>query len=199
MRRRSGLASRLLAAQLLVIAVGALTLGAVDSLVGPPLFRSHVREALGDLPAGVAGHLQEALLTAGGIAIGVGVAASLLAAGAVSLLFTRRLSRPLSGLDAAAAHLAAGDYSVRVPATGRGPELDTLTVAFNAMAEALEGTEATRRRLLADRLRNSITNRARRSIGASLRSASAKARRSLKSSCSFSFIPHTFHSLASSP
>ena len=67
MRRRSGLASRLLAAQLLVIAVGALTLGAVDSLVGPPLFRSHVREALGDLPAGVAGHLQEALLTAGGI------------------------------------------------------------------------------------------------------------------------------------
>ena len=166
MRRRSGLASRLLAAQLLVIAVGALTLGAVDSLVGPPLFRSHVREALGDLPAGVAGHLpagvaghlpagvaghlQEALLTAGGIAIGVGVAASLLAAGAVSLLFTRRLSRPLSGLDAAAAHLAAGDYSVRVPATGLGPELDTLTVAFNAMAEALEGTEATRRRLLAD-------------------------------------------------
>ncbi|HMC08543.1 MAG TPA: HAMP domain-containing protein [Actinomycetota bacterium] len=150
MRRRPGLASRLLAAQLLVIAVGALTLGAVDALVGPPLFRAHVRMALGDLPAGVGRHLQEALLTAGGIAIGVGVAASLLAAGAVSLLVTRRLSRPISALGSAAARLAAGDYSVRVPATGLGPELDTLTVGFNSMADALEGTEATRRRLLAD-------------------------------------------------
>ncbi|HEY5989567.1 MAG TPA: ATP-binding protein, partial [Streptosporangiaceae bacterium] len=46
--------------------------------------------------------------------------------------------------------LAAGDYTTRMTPTGLGPELDRLTGAFNTMAVALETTEATRRRMLAD-------------------------------------------------
>jgi signal transduction histidine kinase len=94
--------------------------------------------------------LQDAFATAGGIAIGVGSAAAFVTAAAVSLFIARRLSRPIRALDAAASRLAGGDYTTRMPPAGLGPEVDTLTHAFNTMAAALQATEATRRRLLAD-------------------------------------------------
>jgi signal transduction histidine kinase len=150
MTRRPGLAARLLTAQLLVIAAGVVTFAVVALVAGPPLFRTHLRDALGTVPPAVSRHLNDAFATAAGIAIGVGTAAALLTAAAVSLLVTSRLSRPIRDLGAAAAVVAAGDYAPRVTAPGLGPELDTLTSAFNAMAGALEATEVTRRRLLAD-------------------------------------------------
>ncbi len=150
MRRRPGLAGRLLTAQLLVIGAGVLTFALVALAAGPPLFRIHIREALGAAPAAVARHLGDAFTTAAGIAIGVGTAASLLTAAAVSLLIARRLARPIHQLEGAAAQLAGGDYATRMQPAGLGPELDTLTAAFNTMAAALQTTEANRRRLLAD-------------------------------------------------
>lgn len=150
MSRRPGLAGRLLTAQLLVISAGTVTFALVALAAGPPLFRTHLHEAIGAVPAAVARHLEDAFATAAGIAIGVGTAASLLTAAAVSLLVARRLARPVHQLDAAAAQLAGGNYATRMQPTGLGPELDTLTAAFNAMATALQTTEATRRRLLAD-------------------------------------------------
>lgn len=150
MSRRAGLAGRLLAAQLLVIGAGAVTFALVALAAGPPLFRTHIRRALGTVSPTVARHLDDAFATATGISIGVGAAAALLTAAAVSLLITRRLSRPIHALDAAASRLAAGDYTIRMSPTGLGSELDTLTDAFNAMAAALQTTEGTRRRLLAD-------------------------------------------------
>ncbi|MGE5288589.1 MAG: sensor histidine kinase [Micromonosporaceae bacterium] len=149
-RRPPGLAARLLVAQLLAIAVGGLTLAIVALAVGPPLFRIHIRRALGAFSPAVSRHLDEAFATAGGIAIGAGSAAAFLTAAAVSLFVARRLSRPIRALDAAASRLAAGDYASRMPPAGLGPELDTLTGAFNSMAAALQASEATRRRLLAD-------------------------------------------------
>lgn len=150
MTRRPGLAARLLAAQLLAIGAGAITFALVALAAGPPLFRVHVRDALGTVPASLARHLDDAFTTAAGLAIGVGTAAALATAAAVSLFVTRRLSRPMRALDVAAARVAAGDYAATVSPPGLGPELDSLTEAFNAMAAALAASEAGRQRLLAD-------------------------------------------------
>jgi signal transduction histidine kinase len=150
MTRRPGLVTRLLVAQLLVIGAGGLTLGVVALLAGPPLFRAHIRRALGAVAPALSRHLEDAFLTDGGIAIGVGSTAAFVTAAAVSVFIARRLSRPIGTLDAAASRLTAGDYAARMPPTGLGPEIDTLTGAFNTMAAALQATEATRRRLLSD-------------------------------------------------
>lgn len=150
MRSRPGLAARLLTAQLLAIGAGAVTFVLAALAAGPPLFRTHLRDALGTVPPAVSRHLDDAFATAAGVSIGIGTAAALVTAAAVSLLVTRRLSRPIRDLGTAAAQVAAGDYTPRVTPPGLGPELDTLTLAFNAMATALQATEATRRRLLAD-------------------------------------------------
>ena len=150
MRRRPGLAGRLLTAQFLVIGAGIVTFAVVALAAGPALFRTHLREALGTAPAGVIHHVEDAFGTATGIAIGVGTAASLLTAAAVSLLVARRLARPIHSLDVAAARLAGGDYTARMQPTGLGAELDALTATFNTMATALETTEAARRQLLSD-------------------------------------------------
>ena len=150
MSRQPGLAGRLLTAQLLVIAAGTVTFALVTLAAGPPLFRTHLREALGPVRPVVGRHVQDAFATAAGIAIGVGTAAALLTAAAVSLLAARRLARPIHALGDAATRVASGDYSTRIQSAGLGPELDSLTAAFNTMATALETTEATRRRLLAD-------------------------------------------------
>ena len=149
-RPRPGLAARLLTAQLLVVGAGAVTFAVVALAIGPALFRTHVRQALGVVSPVLTRHLDNAFAAGAGIAIGVGTAAALITAAGVSLLVTRRLSQPIRGLATAAAAVAAGDYTARVAPAGFGPELDALTSAFNTMAGRLQATEATRRRLLAD-------------------------------------------------
>jgi signal transduction histidine kinase len=149
-RRTRGLAARLLAAQLLVIAAGTVTLAAAALAAGPPLFRTHLRSALGAVSPTVERHLEDAFAAAAGIALGIGTVAAVAAAVGVSLLVTRRLSRPLRDLGTAAASVAAGDYDVRISPAALGQELDALAGGFNTMAAALQATEATRRRLLAD-------------------------------------------------
>jgi two-component system sensor histidine kinase BaeS len=150
MSPRPGLAARLLIAQLLVVGAGAVTFALVALAVGPSLFRTHVRQALGVVSPVLMRHLDDAFAAGAGIAIGVGTAAALVTAAGVSLLVTRRLSQPIRGLATAAAAVAAGDYTARVAPAGFGPEIDALTSAFNTMAGQLQATEATRRRLLAD-------------------------------------------------
>jgi HAMP domain-containing protein len=114
-RRPRGLAARLLTAQLLVIAAGAVTLVLAALAAGPPLFRAHVRMALGTVSPALERHLDDAFAAAAGIALGIGAA---VAAVAVSLLITRRLSRPLRDLSGAAAAVAAGDHAARIRAPG---------------------------------------------------------------------------------
>jgi len=61
----------------------------------------------------------------------------------------RRIARPIGDLIEAAEHIERGDYSTRLRA--RGPrDVRKLANAFNAMSARLEGSEAERRRLLAD-------------------------------------------------
>ena len=51
---------------------------------------------------------------------------------------TRRALRPLQTLTETASHIHAGNLKERIPLTGRGDELDTLTAVFNDMTARLE-------------------------------------------------------------
>lgn len=149
-RPRRRLVWRLYAGQLLVILAGAATLGGVAFLVAPPIFRDHVRRAVGPVSDVVAGHLDVALGETLVVALAIGISAAAAAAGAVSWLLATRIARPIEALSDTADALAAGDLGARATARTADDELTDLTGAFNAMADALEHTEHTRRRLLAD-------------------------------------------------
>ena len=85
------------------------------------------------------------LLTAGAVifvlAVGGGV------------LFSRRMSRPLEDLAAAAKDIAAGNWARQVPVSGSG-EAATMAVAFNEMSTSLRVAEE---RLLHDALHDHLT------------------------------------------
>ena len=66
-----------------------------------------------------------------------------------SLLFSRRLTRPINELAQAASAIGGGNYARRVvPSTL--DEVGELSRTFNKMAEALETQESLRRKLIAD-------------------------------------------------
>ncbi len=148
--RTSGFGARLLLAQGLLLVAGAVTAYLVASLVGPGLFHQHLLEAGADPSGSEIYHLElafrDALLVSMGVALLISVAAAL----ALSIWFTRRVQRSTRRVAAAAADVAAGRYSVRVPASGLGVELDGMSSTVNELAARLEEVEATRRRLLSD-------------------------------------------------
>lgn len=148
--RRRGLASRLFLAQTLVALVGAATLWLVASAAGPPIFRSHLHRAAGRVDATTSRHVEEAYRSASAVSVSVALAASLVAALAISAFVTRRIAGPVVRLARAAGDVADGRYDVRVAAPAIGTEFAALTDSFNEMAGRLEAVEATRRRLLAD-------------------------------------------------
>lgn len=67
----------------------------------------------------------------------------------VGLIFSRRISRPLSNLTAAAQSVASGDLDVRVPTRYPG-ELGELAGAFNHMSQELARADELRRNMTAD-------------------------------------------------
>ncbi|MDO5696916.1 MAG: ATP-binding protein [Dermatophilus congolensis] len=145
-----GLASRLFAAQTIVMLAGAVTAGLVATIVGPTLFREHLLQA-GQRPNSPEMlHIEMAYRDASLISLGLGLLISVLAATAVTWFVTRRLRTPLAQLTSAARELSRGHYSARVPDVGSGTELDTLAGAFNVMAARMDDIEGTRRRMLAD-------------------------------------------------
>lgn len=68
----------------------------------------------------------------------------------MSWFITGRLAGPIRRTADAAARVASGDYSARVPASQLGTEFAQLDAAFNQMAAALEHAEQRRQDLLAD-------------------------------------------------
>lgn len=149
-RRRGRLATRLFAAQALIVLAGALTLVVVAVVVAPGLFRDHLQRAVGPVPPDLAHHLDQALAQALLLSMGIAVAAALATTLAVSWFVTRRLTRPIAATAAAATRIAGGDYDARVPPSRLGEEFGLLDNAFNRMAATLQGTERRRRELLAD-------------------------------------------------
>jgi two-component system, OmpR family, sensor histidine kinase BaeS len=149
-RPRRRLLRRLFIGQLLVILAGAATLGGVAFLVAPPIFHDHVRRAVGPVSDVVASHLDAALSQTLLLALTIGIGAAAATAGAVSWLLATRIAQPIEELSDTADALAAGHLGARATPPVADDELTDLTGAFNAMADALEHTEQTRRRLLAD-------------------------------------------------
>lgn len=148
--RRRGIGTRLLAAQGLVVIASIGTAALVAALMGPPLFHRHLVEAghLEDSPELV--HIDMAYQQATLISLTVAVVVAAVCSLAVSWYLSRRIQEPLTALAAAAADMAGGHYDVRIPDGGAGPELDDVARSFNTMAERLEQTEDSRRRLLSD-------------------------------------------------
>ena len=98
------------------------------------------------------------------VAVNRGLLIAVLAGGALALLLALALSRrilgPVEALTRATRRLEAGDLTQRVTLHSRD-EIGALARAFNAMAEALERNETSRRRLVADvahELRTPLTN-----------------------------------------
>ena len=145
----TGLATRLLAGQAIVLVAGALTVGLVAAVIGPrsststfskpdtsrtPRARAH-RDGLPRLIP----HLRW---------------------DRSAHLAARRRRRhlvphpptapPLEQVTHAARELTLGHYATRVPAIAAGTELETLGAAFNTMAARLDSVEDTRRRMLSD-------------------------------------------------
>ena len=147
---RGSLATRVLAAQVLVVLVGALTAWLVAVVVGPPLFHDHLEQAGTTTSSAQLLHAEEAFRSASAISLSVALLAALAAALAVSLYITGRLGRSVGAVADAAADVADGHYAARVPPPGIGAEFDALAASFNQMAGRLGAVESTRRRLLAD-------------------------------------------------
>ncbi|WP_328353420.1 HAMP domain-containing histidine kinase [Mycobacterium sp. NBC_00419] len=150
MRRTPGLTGRLFGAQVLVVAAGAATTAVVAFVVGPPLFREHLRRAGMQPDSHEQFHAEQAYTYATAISVGVAVAAAALTALVVTWYFSRRLQRSLSAVSSAAARVADGRFDARVSPPQLGADFDSLAAAFNAMAARLETVEGTRRRLLGD-------------------------------------------------
>mgnify|MGYP003606548911 CR=1 FL=1 len=146
----TGLATRLLAGQAIVLVAGALTVGLVAAVIGPPIFHQHLLEAAHQQNSHELVHIEMAYRDSSLISVGIGLLISLLAAGAVTWFLTRRLRRPLEQVTHAARELTLGHYATRVPAIAAGTELETLAAAFNTMAARLDSVEDTRRRMLSD-------------------------------------------------
>ncbi len=148
--RRSGIGLRLLAAQAIVLAIGAATTAAVAASVGPPLFREHLHRAGVPVDSMEEVHAEEAYGYATVISIGGALAVSALAALAVSVYISRRLQRSVTEVAAAATSVAGGHYGIRVSPPRLGADFDALAEAFNEMAARLQAVESTRQRLFSD-------------------------------------------------
>lgn len=159
---RASLRAKLLAAHLIVVAVGVVTVLLITELLAPPFFDIHMASMIDH--AGMMGSsgmmngtaadaaLRAAYLTAVTQAVLVAGTAATLAAVLVSLFVSARIVGPVQGLVAATRRIAAGHYAERVPWTklDREDELGQLAGSFNAMAAALETTERRRVELLGD-------------------------------------------------
>ncbi|MBQ6540266.1 MAG: HAMP domain-containing histidine kinase [Oscillospiraceae bacterium] len=66
------------------------------------------------------------------------------------MVLTRRLVEPINQMADAAHKFAKGDFSVRVPETGRQDEIGALAASFNGMADAMEKSENRRREFIAN-------------------------------------------------
>ncbi len=68
----------------------------------------------------------------------------------LSLITSKKQTKPINAMANAAHRFARGDFSVRIEDTGRADEIGELTDAFNAMADSLERSENLRREFIAN-------------------------------------------------
>lgn len=145
-----GMRGRLLLAQAVVLVAGGVTTWVVALMVGPPLFREHLRQAGVAHNSNEQFHAEQAYEHATAISIAVAIVIAGLTAFVVAWYLSRRLQRPIAEVAAAASSLAEGRYDIRVTSPQFGGEIDELAAAFNEMAQRLQAVETTRRQLFGD-------------------------------------------------
>lgn len=150
LRRSPGVGARLLLAQALVLIAGGATTWIVAVIVGPPLFREHLRRAGVAHQSNEQFHAEQAYRYATAISIAVAVGVAALTALLVTWYFSRRLQRSVAEVASAATAVADGRYDIRVSPLRLGEDFANLAQAFNRMSERLESVEATRRQLFGD-------------------------------------------------
>ena len=148
-RLRGSLTAKLLAAQLLVIVAGSVTLALVALAIAPSLFHTHVRDALGIVPEDVSRHLDEAFEDSVLISLAIAIGAAAVTAAVASGFLAVRIVRPIRTLAEASQRIARGAYGSRVP-VGGSDELAVLALSFNEMAASLETAERRRHELHSD-------------------------------------------------
>ncbi len=148
-RLRQSLGAKLLAAQLLVVIAGSVTLVLVAGAAGPWLFNRHLQDRLSGASDTVIDHTHAAFDQALTASLISAVAAATLTAVIASAVLTRRIVAPIRDLARTAEAISAGRLDARAPVSG-DDELATLAMSFNAMAQRLGDTERTRTRLMGD-------------------------------------------------
>jgi histidine kinase len=143
-RRDVSLFWRLIVSYLLVILVGSFTVLVAGEAFAPIFLERHVRAMpmmvnvnvqpmLSDLDAAFRRAFTQSLMW--------GSLVAMVLAAAVALLVTSQVTRPLRRMQRASGRIAAGHYRERLDAQAPG-EIGDLAEAFNAMAAALETSEA---------------------------------------------------------
>lgn len=164
--------TRLLAAQLLIIALGAVTLIVLVELLAPTFFSndlrtmssmmadpSHMGDMMGDMMTGssstglftptVQADLEASFDSSFRRALAISLVVAGIAAIGTTAYATRRILRPLQAVRSAAHKLAAGAYDQRIDLPNE-EELADLAQDVNALAEVLATTEARRVRLISE-------------------------------------------------
>jgi signal transduction histidine kinase len=146
---RNGIGMRLLVTNLLIVVAGMATTSVVAMIIGPPMIRSLMDQAV--VPGADGSHPYErAFRDATAMSVGIALAVSALATLSLSWYLSRRVHRSATALSYAASAVANGHYDIRVPLSGLGKEVDAVTSAFNTMAQRLGVVDDTRRQMLAD-------------------------------------------------
>jgi signal transduction histidine kinase len=140
---------RLVVANLAVVIAGIATTITVAAIVGPPMFRRLMDQAV---QPGVNGNhpYERAFRDATAMSVGIALAVSALTALTLSWYLSRRVHRSATALSEAATAVADGHYDIRVPPPRLGKEFDAVAAAFNKMAQQLGVVDDTRRQMLAD-------------------------------------------------
>lgn len=148
------LATRLMAANLLVLAAGGIAFAVTFRLLASEIFDDRLRQGRGGLGGqGGSEGAGEGLLTAFNesvdIALFVSLGVGVIAAGVVAWFVTQRMTKPIDMIRSTTRAIAAGSYAERV-GNAYVEELNALGHDVNHLAETLEETEEQRARLLSD-------------------------------------------------
>jgi two-component system, OmpR family, sensor histidine kinase BaeS len=148
-RPRSGIQSRLLTTNFVVVGAGMATTMVVALIIGPPMIRNLMyRQAV---PGANGQHpYEQAFREATAWSVAIAVAVSAVATLSLSWLLSRRVHRSATELSQAASAIARGRYDIHVQPPRLGREFDTVAEAFNTMAQRLGVVDDARRQMLAD-------------------------------------------------
>jgi signal transduction histidine kinase len=152
---RDGISTRILIA---AITVAAVSLGIVA--VGVLRVGGDSFEALMMAAGASAEHAHEMFDTSVALVFGIAAAVAAIVAVVLAVVLSRRLARPIERLARAAARIADGDLTARVPEEGP-EELRALAASYNTMAARLSEQEAIRREFIVNashELRTPLTN-----------------------------------------